>query len=159
MLEKTPSDTALIQEVFRAMHTLKGGAATLGLEDAVAVCHGMETVLDEVRSCQRSITSEMMDGLFQVLDWLRDWRSALGEGTKAPDSARILSVVRTVQGTADYSADPDSPKPPEAPPGKAKTQDLTAILEATAFRRPITLTVRSDRRASTLSPVLFNADQ
>ena len=49
-LEKAPKDVSLIQEVFRVMHTIKGGAATLGLQDAVEVTHRMENLMDGVRS-------------------------------------------------------------------------------------------------------------
>ena len=71
-LEKSPDDTALIQEVFRVMHTIKGGAATLGLSEAVDVSHGMENVLDKIRSGERALTTDLMDVLFQAVDWLRN---------------------------------------------------------------------------------------
>ena len=54
-LEKSPEDAALIQEVFRVMHTIKGGAATLGLQEAVEVSHGMENILDQIRSGERPL--------------------------------------------------------------------------------------------------------
>ena len=67
-LEKSSSDSALIQEVFRVMHTIKGGAATLGFEDGVEVTHIMESILDGVRSGAQELTPVMVDVLFSVLD-------------------------------------------------------------------------------------------
>ena len=69
-LEKSPSGKAIIQEIFRAMHTIKGGAATLGLQDGVEVTHATESILDTIRSGQRALTREITDLLFSVLDWL-----------------------------------------------------------------------------------------
>ncbi|HHW18325.1 MAG TPA: chemotaxis protein CheA [Firmicutes bacterium] len=97
-LEKAPSDAALIQEVFRAMHTIKGGAATLGLQDGVEVTHLMESILDEVRSQGRELTAEMVDVLFAVLDYLREWRNALGSDKERPSPEKILARIREFAG-------------------------------------------------------------
>ncbi len=61
------------------MHTIKGGAATLGFEDGVEVTHIMESILDGVRSGAQELTPVMVDVLFSVLDWLEDWKTALEE--------------------------------------------------------------------------------
>ena len=75
-LEKSPSE-GLIQEIFRAMHTIKGGAATLGFQDCVEVTHAMENILDEIRTGTRELTTEITDLLLLVLDWLSAWTNAL----------------------------------------------------------------------------------
>ncbi len=92
-LEKSPGDPGLISEVFRAMHTIKGGAATLGLEDGVKVTHAMETVLDEVRSGSRHLDSSMVNLLFSVLDWLKLWREALSTGLSRPSPVSLLEAI------------------------------------------------------------------
>ncbi|MBE3519513.1 MAG: chemotaxis protein CheA [Firmicutes bacterium] len=92
-LEKSPGDPGLISEVFRAMHTIKGGAATLGLEDGVKVTHAMETLLDEVRSGSRQLDSSMVDLLFSVLDWLKVWRDALSAGLSHPSPVSLLESI------------------------------------------------------------------
>jgi len=163
LLEKAPSDSALLQELFRAMHTLKGGAATLGLEEAVSVCHGMETVLDEVRTGQRSVTSEMMNGLFKVLDWLKDWRNAIGEGAEGPPASGILPVVEALQICPSPSEGPQSNVPLKWPetceklPAKGAAGALTASLEALVSQgNPVyVLTVRFRTDAPLLSVRCF----
>lgn len=92
-LEKSPGDPGLISEVFRAMHTIKGGAATLGLEDGVKVTHAMETLLDEVRSGSRELDSSMVNLLFSVLDWLKVWRDALSTGLSRPSPVSLLEAI------------------------------------------------------------------
>lgn len=83
-LERSPADDALISELFRAMHTIKGNAATLGLEDGVKVTHMMESVLDEIRSGARKVTPEIVDTMFAALDWLGEWKNALASGGHGP---------------------------------------------------------------------------
>ena len=46
-LEKNPEDLAIVSEIFRSAHTLKGMSATMGYEDLADLTHKMENVLDE----------------------------------------------------------------------------------------------------------------
>jgi two-component system chemotaxis sensor kinase CheA len=96
-LEKAPNDASIIQEVFRVMHTVKGGAATLGLKEAVEVSHSMENLLDEVRSGTRSLTTPLMDALFSVVDYLKEWRSALSERKDPPSPDAVLETIHGLQ--------------------------------------------------------------
>lgn len=92
-LEKAPKDASLIQEVFRVMHTVKGGAATLGLQEAVEVTHRMESLMDGVRSGKREMTKSLMDTLFAVLDWLKEWRAAMAAGNPSPSVDSIVAAI------------------------------------------------------------------
>jgi two-component system chemotaxis sensor kinase CheA len=103
-LEKAPGDTSIIQEVFRVMHTIKGGAATLGLQEAVEVTHRMETLMDGVRSGERQMSKPVMDTLFAVLDWLKEWRASMLAGAASPSTADILSVIESLGEAADLGA-------------------------------------------------------
>ncbi|MGI6621148.1 MAG: ATP-binding protein [Bacillota bacterium] len=97
-LEKSPSGKAIIQEIFRAMHTIKGGAATLGLQDGVEVTHATESILDTIRSGQRALTREITDLLFSVLDWLSSWKAALESGSERPPIESIMAQIHGIQG-------------------------------------------------------------
>ncbi|HPP60593.1 MAG TPA: chemotaxis protein CheA [Bacillota bacterium] len=92
-LERSP-DAALVQEVFRAMHTVKGGAATLGLDDAVEVTHTMESIMERVRSGEQELTSEMVDALFHVLDWLKMWKVSLEEHIDSPPAEDLIKEMQ-----------------------------------------------------------------
>ena len=69
-LEGEP-DPDLIQQIFRAAHTLKGSSATIGHKKMAGLTHAMETVLDAVRQGKKQATSEMVDALLAALDALR----------------------------------------------------------------------------------------
>lgn len=61
----------LLQEIFRSSHTLKGSSATIGHNRMAQLTHGMENVLDKLRKRQLSVTSHLIDVLFECLDCLR----------------------------------------------------------------------------------------
>ena len=77
VLEKDPSQTEAIREIFRAAHTLKGMAATMGYEPMVQLTHQMETVLEPIRSGGRNLSGQLVDVLFICLDQLEKWIEAL----------------------------------------------------------------------------------
>lgn len=49
-LEKDPENLKIVNEIFRAAHTLKGMSATMGYEDLASLTHQMENVLDAIRN-------------------------------------------------------------------------------------------------------------
>ncbi|SEJ61166.1 two-component system, chemotaxis family, sensor kinase CheA [Pseudooceanicola nitratireducens] len=65
-------DPETINIVFRAVHSIKGGAGAFGLEDLVRFAHRYETVLDEVRSGKLTADAEAMKVFFQAADHLSD---------------------------------------------------------------------------------------
>lgn len=73
-LEKQPEDgTDLVNEVFRAAHTLKGMAGTMGFKKMNTLTHDMENVLSEIRAGNMSINAEMLDTMFRCLDALETY--------------------------------------------------------------------------------------
>ncbi|NSX55483.1 chemotaxis protein CheA [Parasulfitobacter algicola] len=66
------SDPETINIVFRAVHSIKGGAGAFGLDQLVEFAHSYETVLDGVRSGETEITPDLMRLLFQSGDILSD---------------------------------------------------------------------------------------
>lgn len=69
-LEKDKSDMEQINRAFRALHTLKGMAGTMGFEALAKLCHRMESYLDGVRSNKIKISSNELDFLFAGLDMI-----------------------------------------------------------------------------------------
>ncbi|MCK5322945.1 MAG: chemotaxis protein CheA [Desulfobulbaceae bacterium] len=60
-LENNPNDMNLVNQIFRAMHTIKGSSAMAGLDDVSGFTHDAETVLDAVRKNEISVTKELVD--------------------------------------------------------------------------------------------------
>lgn len=60
-LEKNPSDNALLNDIFRGFHTIKGGAGFLSAPNMVELCHRTETVFDNLRSGKIELNARLMD--------------------------------------------------------------------------------------------------
>jgi two-component system chemotaxis sensor kinase CheA len=68
--EQRPQEIGLVNEMFRALHTLKGNAGFLGLKEFTGLTHAMEQYLDLVRSRRLTLNSQGPDLLFQGVDLL-----------------------------------------------------------------------------------------
>ena len=66
-----PSRSDLVHTIFRAAHSIKGGAATFGFADVAAFTHVAESLLEEVRDGHRAVDPELIELMLQVVDCLR----------------------------------------------------------------------------------------
>lgn len=78
-LEKTPEDKSVLDEIFRAAHTLKGMAATMGYSTMSELTHSMESVLEQFRNGKNVINSDIISLIFKCLDKLSEIVEALRE--------------------------------------------------------------------------------
>jgi two-component system chemotaxis sensor kinase CheA len=70
-METSPSDTELLNRVFRAFHTIKGTSGFLGFQSIVALTHEAEDVLNLMRKGERKVSRRAIDVFLSVLDQLR----------------------------------------------------------------------------------------
>lgn len=70
-LEDNPNDPALVQQVFRVMHTLKGNSAMFGFDLIDAFTHEMETVYDNIRNGKLQVSREILDVTLASVDHLK----------------------------------------------------------------------------------------
>ena len=70
-LEQDAGDREALSEMFRATHSIKGGAATLGFDDIARLSHEQESLLDMLRDGSRSLDGELSDILLSSVDFLR----------------------------------------------------------------------------------------
>ncbi len=84
-LESTPGDLNLLNEIFRAAHTIKGTSSFLGFEQVTSLTHKMEDVLNKLRKAEMVVTADIMDVLLESLDLLK----VLIEMVKGGDSSEI----------------------------------------------------------------------
>ena len=84
-LEQDPSSMDTVNEIFRAAHSLKGMAGTMGFKRMQALTHDMENVFSEVRNGTFAVTASIIDVLFQCLDaldeYLNNIQASADEGT------------------------------------------------------------------------------
>lgn len=83
-LEQGDADPEIINTVFRAAHSIKGGAGIFGLSDLVGFAHDIENVLDALRSGQLRIGPATLRPLLRANDVLADLVDASRDG-RAPD--------------------------------------------------------------------------
>ena len=86
-LDLAEVDSETINTIFRAAHSIKGGAGTFGFMQISDFTHALETLLDEIRSGERDIEQEHVDMLLQCVDCLRELMSDLQAGGE-PDMAQ-----------------------------------------------------------------------
>jgi len=85
-LEKKPDESSQLDEIFRSMHTIKGMAASIGLDFIADLTHKGEDLLDKMRRRQTAAASEEIDLIFLVLDFLEEAVGLVAAG-KQPDES------------------------------------------------------------------------
>lgn len=81
-LEQDPENEDTVNEIFRAAHSLKGMAGTMGYKRMQTLTHDMENVFSEVRNGTIKIKSHMIDILFQCLDALEEYTTNIQENSR-----------------------------------------------------------------------------
>lgn len=108
-LEQDPENMDTINEIFRAAHSLKGMAGTMGYKRMQTLTHDMENVFSEVRNGNVKVKADMIDVLFQCLDALEEYntniRESSDEGTN--DNGALIKRLNDIMGGGSG----DSPAP------------------------------------------------
>ncbi len=102
-LDSGQADPELVHTIFRAAHSIKGGAATFGFADVAAFTHVAESLLEEVRSGRRDADEELIELLLRAVDTLRAMlaRSSRGQPASDADSEALrAALARLVSGGA-----------------------------------------------------------
>jgi len=102
-LDSGSTDHELVHTIFRAAHSIKGGAATFGFADMAAFTHVAESLLEEVRSERRAVDAGLIDLLLRSLDCLRGMLDRTSRGQPAADAgseALRAELAQLVAGAA-----------------------------------------------------------
>ncbi|MDE2308730.1 MAG: chemotaxis protein CheA [Xanthomonadaceae bacterium] len=107
-LESAPDDTELLNAVFRAFHTVKGGAGFLAAEPMVLLCHHAEDLLNEARNGKVVLGAAQMDALLEALDLLNEMMAALDARVPLamPPAALLQRLLPVAAGPAPAKAEP-----------------------------------------------------
>lgn len=105
LLESDPGNIGHVKEIFRSAHTLKGMSATMGFEDMASLTHEAENVLDLIRNQKLTITSDIMDAIFQSVDLIEGMVIDITEG--GDGSADVSTIVKKLRAivAGDFSAE------------------------------------------------------
>lgn len=94
-LEKRPEDLTIIEEIFRAAHTIKGMSATMGYDDIANLTHRLENIFDGIREEKIFVQANMMDYMFEAVDHLNDMVEDIANG--GDGSGNVDRIVRQLE--------------------------------------------------------------
>jgi len=100
--ERNPAAVEPVDELFRAIHTIKGMAATMGYESVARVAHSAENLLDALRTGRVTATAGLLQLLFGAVDQLASGVEAAGAGAPhtADPTELLVALDRAAGGTS-----------------------------------------------------------
>ena len=131
-LEQNPDDSDTVNEIFRAAHSLKGMAGTMGYKRMQNLTHDMENVFSEVRTGNIKVRPDMIDVLFQCLDALQEYteniKNSADEGTN--DNEPLIRQLNDILNNKGVEAPAAAAPAKEEAPAKATKGKKKAKKEA-----------------------------
>lgn len=108
-LEKNPEDLAIVNEIFRSAHTLKGMSATMGYSDIADLTHTMENILDAIRNNKLKVTTEIFDVVLQAVDYLEEMVLDIAAGgTGKKDVRQVVEILNRIESGEKATVDSQS---------------------------------------------------
>ncbi len=108
------TDPETVNAVFRAVHSIKGGAGAFGLDDLVSFAHVFETTLDCLRSNKLDASADLLKVMLRSADVLADLTAASRDGGSV-EASRTTGLVAELEAYAKGQPLPTSTAAPEAP--------------------------------------------
>ncbi|MBP3475548.1 MAG: chemotaxis protein CheA [Lachnospiraceae bacterium] len=141
-LEQDPENMDTINEIFRAAHSLKGMAGTMGYKRMQNLTHDMENVFSEVRNGNVKVNAGMIDVLFQCLDALEEYntniRESSDEGTN--DNEPLIKQLNAIMNGEDNGTETADAAP------AAKAEETTATKDSTEGREWLDINLNDSQR-------------
>lgn len=109
-LEAAPQDMALVNQVFRDLHTVKGSGAMFGFAELAAFIHSFETLFDRIRSGAAVVTSDIIHLSLEA----RDQIPGLVEGVPDPEGRR-QAILQALEAQMTPGVPATAPAPAAAP--------------------------------------------
>ncbi len=138
-LEKEPSNTALLNELFRQSHTLKSMAQSMGYEEIAKLTHSIETTLASLRSGASKAEKDIVDLLFKSLDALGDLIEEKAKGK--PEKVKVAPLVERFEEIAS-AVGKDKKKPIDIKEPELELDNIDSsarsLGEVQAVRVPLT---------------------
>ena len=135
--ERDPAAVEPVDRLFRAIHTIKGMAATMGYAPVARLAHAAENLLDALRNGRRSATPAVLQLLFRAVDTLGRAVEDAGAGSAdQPDSGLIGELDLAAAGSLTPSA--EIPPPAAGPTVEARNRRASDAPRS----RPVQVTIR-----------------
>lgn len=138
--ENNPEDRAILDNIFRLLHTIKGTCGFLGLPRLEAVAHAGETLLGKFRDGELSVSPPMVTLVLEAIDQIKvllESLEATGNEPAGEDSALIAKLEDAAMGRLDAAADAEPEVPEnwdkdlgrELRPGEVSLAELEAAFQ------------------------------
>lgn len=125
VIEHDPTNHEAVDEIFRAAHTLKGGSATVEMNELSSFTHKVEDVLDEIRSDRLSVDGKVVDILLSSIDVIKAMLEARANGSVYEENiddlvSRLKEYIpeKGAKGAKSKPSAPKAAKPAPAAPAK-----------------------------------------
>ncbi|HEY4002900.1 MAG TPA: Hpt domain-containing protein [Candidatus Xenobia bacterium] len=118
-LEKAAPGTdrdALLDSIFRGLHTLKGGARAVGMAEVERICQTLETICAKLRKRQLSLSTHMFDGLLAAMGLTADLMAGEASSEVEPMVARLAMIEAGFVAAPVPQPDKATPQPPSVAP-------------------------------------------
>ncbi|WP_018086502.1 chemotaxis protein CheA [Desulfurispora thermophila] len=103
LLEREGGSPEVIQEIFRAAHTIKGSSGVMGYDKMMRLTHEIENLFDMLRQGKMQVTTPLVDVLFVALDTLKALKDEItGDGGEV-DITHVVDQLRNCQQTCHGS--------------------------------------------------------
>ena len=133
ILEQEPENMDTINEIFRAAHSLKGMAGTMGYKRMQRLTHDMENVFQEIRSGNMTVKPELVDVLFRGLDALEKYLASIletsDEGTE--DNEEIINTLNAIANGETGAKQQDEQT--EAPQSQNAVEEVSAASDGAKY--------------------------
>jgi CheY-like chemotaxis protein/HPt (histidine-containing phosphotransfer) domain-containing protein len=160
-LERDPRDPAPIRLMFLSAHTIKGGAAMLGLADVKSLAHALEDELARLRDADQARRTANVDLLFQATDVLRDLVARVTPDTPADDPhlAPLIGALRQRPGAdtlgPSTGAPADGTSEQSVPSATGTAQPVSGLASVPATAPPRALLVEDSPTVRLLESMLL----
>ena len=120
VIENDPTNHEAIDEIFRAAHTLKGGSATVEMNEIASFTHSVEDMLDEIRSDKLKVTEPVIDVLLNSIDVIKAMLEARTNGSVySKNIDDLINTIHSYISGKDGKAPAAKSAPKPAAPKKA----------------------------------------
>ena len=138
--ERAPASVEPVDRLFRAIHTIKGMAATMGYTGVAQLAHSAENLLDALRHARISATPSVFQLLFRAVDTLGGAVEGVAAGSEAEaDGGLIAELDAAAAGATPGTAEVPAGEAPAAPtPGEPRSRRASDAPRS----RPVQVTIR-----------------
>ncbi|NHM28170.1 chemotaxis protein CheA [Desulfofundulus sp. TPOSR] len=149
LLERNGGSPEVIQEIFRAAHTIKGSSAVMGYEKMSTLTHEIENLFDRLRRGEMDVTESLVDTLFEALDTLKLLKDEITGKTQDIDISSVIAKLRQymqtceaaepagsrgVAGDLAHAAEPVSPPPADQVAATAAFPGASAMVSTGEYQ-------------------------